>query len=217
VQTNRPSRSHGFTLVELLVVIVIIAVLVAISATAVIRFRSSGDRTVTLGAMRQLQIANISYATDNSGYFVPLVATVGGYNWFENPDFISHLIGATGTISGGVVPNDSIPVGLNDASVVRKNSAKNTTLGNSFGYSTQSGSPAFKQARVSNPSSSAAFITCDVPFITHPTKASIAYRHQDKALVVYYDGRAAVITKADVTQIDAKGGATNPFWKADSN
>jgi hypothetical protein len=45
----------------------------------------------------------------------------------------------------------------------------------------------------------------------------IAYLHQNKALVVYYDGRAAAINKADITRIDSKGGATNPFWKADSD
>ena len=226
MQINRLSRSHGFTLVELLVVIVIIAVLATISATATIRFRAAADRSASIGALRQLQIANVSYATDNSGSFVPPeakevdasgVETGVTYKWFENPDFISHLIGATGTISGGVVPNDSIPVGLKDAAVVRKKSAKNTTLGNSFGYTTPSGSPALKQAQLSNPSASAAFITCDIPFIEHSSKSKIEYRHQNKALVVYYDGRAAVITRADIARIDSNGGATNPFWKADSD
>ena len=54
------------------------------------------------------------------------------------------------------------------------------------------------------------------PYIVHSTKMDIAYRHQNKALVVYYDGRAAAINKADMTRIDSKGGAMNPFWKADS-
>jgi hypothetical protein len=139
------------------------------------------------------------------------------YKWFENPDFISHLKGEAATFPSSGAPDFSVPLALMDAAVVRKKSAKNTTLDICFGYTTPASSAALKQARLSNPSASAAFITCDSPFIDHPTKSKIAYRHQNKALVVYYDGRAAVITKADVTSIDSKGGATNAFWKADSD
>jgi prepilin-type N-terminal cleavage/methylation domain-containing protein len=220
MQTNRISRSHGFTLVELLVVITIIAVLVTISASALFRFRKSADQTATIGAMRQLQIANISFAAENGGSFVPPEAkeidasgteTGVTYKWFENPDFISHL---TGYATAGSSP---VPVTLMDAAVVRKKTAMNTTLGICFGYTTPAELVALKQARLTSPSDTAAFITCDKPFIVHSTKTDIAYRHQDKALVVYYDGRAAAINKADITRIDSNGGATNPFWKADAN
>lgn len=219
-------HSAGFTLIELLVVITIIAVLVAISATATIRFRASADRSATLGALRQLQIANISYATDNGGSFAPpeakqvdanKVPTEITYKWFKNPDFISQIKGELATFSGSGSTDFSVPLALMDAAVVRKKSAKNTTLDICFGYTTPLQGTALKQARLTNPSASAAFITCDMPFIEHSSKTAIAYRHQNKALVVYYDGRAAVITKADVTGIDSKGGATNPFWKADSD
>jgi len=100
--TNRTSRPHGFTLVELLVVIAIIAVLVTITATMTFRFRKSADRTSAMNAMRQIQTANISYAMENAGSFVPPEAqqvdadgieTGETYQWFENPDFISQLKG----------------------------------------------------------------------------------------------------------------------------
>ena len=226
MQINRLSRSHGFTLVELLVVIAIIAVLATISATATIRFRAAADRSASIGALRQLQSANVSFATENGGSFVPPVAkqvdasgveTGVTYKWFENPDFISHLKGEAATFPSSGAPDFSVPLALMDAAVVRKKSAENTTLDICFGYTTPQNVAVLKQARLSNPSSSAAFITCDSPFIDHPTKSKIAYRHQNKALVVYYDGRAAVITRADVTSIDSNGGATNPFWKADSD
>jgi prepilin-type N-terminal cleavage/methylation domain-containing protein len=215
MQINRLSRSHGFTLVELLVVIAIIAVLATIAATATIRFRAAADRSASIGALRQLQIANISYATENGGSFVPPEANEVG--WFENPDFISHLKGEAATFPSSGAPDVSLSAEFMDAAVVRKKSAGNTTLDDCFGYTTPASSAALKQAQLSNPSASAAFITCDNPFIQHSTKTDIAYRHQNKALVVYYDGRAAVITKADVTSIDSKGGATNAFWKADSD
>jgi len=221
---NRPA--NGFTLVELLVVIAIIAALVSISAIATMGFRASADRTATLGALRQLQMANISYASDNGGSFAPPeakqadsngVETGVTYKWFANPDFIGHLKGQAATFSSGSEPDVSLPAGLMDAAVVRKKSAKNTTLENCFGYTTPASSAGIRQARISNPGNSAAFITCDKAFLEHSTKTDIAYRHQDKALVVYYDGRAAAINKADITRIDSKGGATNPFWRADSD
>ena len=226
MQINRLSRSHGFTLVELLVVIAIIAVLATISATATIRFRAAADRSASIGALRQLQIANVSYANENGGSFAPPEAkevdasgvdTGVTYKWFENPDFISHLKGEAATFPSSGAPDVSLSAEFMDAAVVRKKSARNTTLDDCFGYTTPASSAALKQAQLSNPSASAAFITCDNPFIQHSTKTDIAYRHQNKALVVYYDGRAAVITKADVTSIDYKGGATNAFWKADSD
>lgn len=224
MQINRLSRSHGFTLVELLVVIVIIAVLATISATATIRFRAAADRSASIGALRQLQIANVSFASENGGSFVPPEAKqvdASGVEtrvtWFENPDFISHLKGEAATFPSSGAPDVSLSAEFMDAAVVRKKSAKNTTLNICFGYTTPENVAALKQAQLSNPSSSAAFITCDSPFIDHPTKSKIAYRHQNKALVVYYDGRAAVITKADIARIDSNGGATNPFWKADSD
>lgn len=215
MQINRLSRSHGFTLVELLVVIVIIAVLATISATATIRFRAAADRSASIGALRQLQIANVSFASENGGSFVPPVAKEVG--WFENPDFISHLKGEAATFPSSGAPDVSLSAEFMDAAVVRKKSAKNTSLDDCFGYTTPASSAALKQAQLSNPSSSAAFITCDSPFIKHSTKTAIAYRHQNKALVVYYDGRAAVITRADIARIDSNGGATNAFWKADSD
>ena len=215
MQINRLSRSHGFTLVELLVVIAIIAVLATIAATATIRFRAAADRSASIGALRQLQSANVSFATENGGSFVPPVANDVG--WFETPAFISHLKGEAATFPSSGAPDFSVPLALMDAAVVRKKSADNTTLDICFGYTTPQNVAVLKQARLSNPSSSAAFITCDSPFIDHPTKSKIAYRHQNNALVVYYDGRAAVITRADIARIDSNGGATNPFWKADSD
>lgn len=65
------SRS-GFTLVELLVVVLIIAVLAALSMVGLSRMRAAGDRATTVSVMRQLQIANTSYAGDHSGQYVPL-------------------------------------------------------------------------------------------------------------------------------------------------
>jgi prepilin-type N-terminal cleavage/methylation domain-containing protein len=224
MKLSRIRPGTGFTLVELLVVIAIIAVLVTVSITVTFRFRKAADRTSAMNAMRQIQMANISYATQNAGSFIPPEAKEVGadgvvtgetYKWFENPDFISQLKGEVATFSGNGVPDVSLPPSLMDLAVLRVKSAANTTLGNCFGYTAPSDGSAYRQSLLSSPGDSAAFITCDEPFVDHSSKAKIAYRHQDKALVVYYDGRVSVLTKADISRIDSEGGATGVFWKAD--
>jgi prepilin-type N-terminal cleavage/methylation domain-containing protein/prepilin-type processing-associated H-X9-DG protein len=61
--------SRGFTLVELLIVIAIIAMLITILSPAVTRSRESARRVQCVNNVRQLSMAWLIYANDNKGRF----------------------------------------------------------------------------------------------------------------------------------------------------
>jgi prepilin-type N-terminal cleavage/methylation domain-containing protein/prepilin-type processing-associated H-X9-DG protein len=80
-------RRRGFTLVELLVVIGIIAVLIALLLPALIRARAAAAAAVCASNLRQLAVASINYAQDNQGYCPPAslnILTANLSRWHGN-------------------------------------------------------------------------------------------------------------------------------------
>ncbi len=64
-------RARAFTLVELMVVVAIVALLAAMLMPVLAKAREQGRRTRCMGNLRQLTLANLLYADDWDGYFVP--------------------------------------------------------------------------------------------------------------------------------------------------
>ena len=73
-------RACGFTLIELLVVIAIIAILAAILFPIFGSAKEAGRRARCASQLKQLVAANLSYADDYSGHFVPAASDIAGPN-----------------------------------------------------------------------------------------------------------------------------------------
>lgn len=210
MRSNVPHRASGFTLVELLVVITMIVVLVAISVSVAFRMRKSGDKVVAANNIRQIQTANMGYAMENGGRFVPPVGMVDdiSYEWFENPVFVSQIKGEESTYRSGGTPDTSLDSAIMDPAVVRARAAGFKSLGSSYGYTRDAEEEPLIQARLIDPARSAAFITANVPFAAD--KSKISYRHSDKAIVAFYDGHAQFMGAADIS----RKSSSDIFWKA---
>jgi prepilin-type N-terminal cleavage/methylation domain-containing protein/prepilin-type processing-associated H-X9-DG protein len=70
--------SVGFTLVELLVVIGIIAVLIGILLPVLGKAREAANRTFCMSNMRSMELAQMLYANDNHGFLIQAGLSHGG-------------------------------------------------------------------------------------------------------------------------------------------
>jgi prepilin-type N-terminal cleavage/methylation domain-containing protein len=237
----KPHLNQGFTLIELLVVIVIVVTLAALGFVGLMRMRAAGDRAAAVSIMRQLQIANMGYAIDNNAQYIPIAEKDkdGGLSmeWYRNPKFRSYL--TSDPNEDQKTPSQILvaPTSLLDPIVVRKKQRQWDRLSASYGinatglsWPTDDQSPpmSYKVSQVANPGRTAFIVSAtnylvsyagrklwkDSPVEGKTTTDKIAFRHDQKAIVIYYDGSTGFISLGDIARFDSQGGVANPFWKA---
>ncbi|MEY4246441.1 MAG: hypothetical protein RLZZ245_4026 [Verrucomicrobiota bacterium] len=239
---SRHSFSRGFTLTELLVVIIIIVTVAALSLVGIGRMRDMADKTGAIRSLSQLQLANASYATDNGGRYVP--KQFNGQTgerlgwWFQVPEYLNYLRGEF-TVPANA-PSETVPISILDPKAFRNKGPFHRSLAASFGINetgvaSSGGVPSARNAHtvttVTAPSQSMSFASAtDLGvqyrsrlnwFSKEPNKreskttaGDLAYRHGDKIVVVYFDGHVGELSKSEIEEIDkTKGGANSAFWK----
>lgn len=103
-------RSRGFTLIEMLIVVVIIIALAAVVFPMARNIRQAAGTAKTVSNLRQIQAANMSFASENNGFFLGSAPDGGGPwgpPWFTYMPFVSMLgVNAAGEgESGNVLPD----------------------------------------------------------------------------------------------------------------
>src|SRR5262245_17766357 len=85
---EKRNAEHGFTLVELLVVIGIIALLIGILLPALSRARESANRPACLSNLRQLHQALVVYANQSKDH-IPIGYTADEFQWNYTANYAS--------------------------------------------------------------------------------------------------------------------------------
>lgn len=89
--TPRSSHKQSFTLIELLVVITIIVILAAMLLPALSKARRMSKKTVCMNNERNLGLACVSYADDNSGFFYYDTYSGGTWPWDWAKNFLDDI------------------------------------------------------------------------------------------------------------------------------
>ena len=237
-RSSSSAKSHhkpGFTLVELMVTIVIVIALAALVFVATSRVKAASARAVSVDNLRKLQLANGLYASDNNSRFVACFTKnedgkTGGL-WDRNPEFLDYFIGVSQPTEGNSQESRVSPEHLDQVAYKARGNAHDTLKASygmvskeSYTGSAPNTDSSYRLSELTTPSKTAAFVTAVNWLVQYSGRKGwngvegkvnaprIAYRHRNKALVVYYDGHIGEVSEEDMAALDRRGGKNNCFW-----
>lgn len=119
MKTNIRNAGRGFTLVELMVGVVIIAVLASIVFVVGTRARNTAKNAATLNSLRQIGVAATTWMGENNNYFPPCWDNTEGRNqsWAQSFDPYIHGVDAYRKDDSRFIgPNKRLDVRVNEYS-----------------------------------------------------------------------------------------------------
>lgn len=93
--TSFPRRGGGFSLVELLVLLAVMAILASLLIPGISSARDTAKRTQCTSNLRQIGVAAVLYAGDHNGWFPPFPSTAGwspAYTVWNNPSGVAQWV-----------------------------------------------------------------------------------------------------------------------------
>ncbi|MHB1158277.1 MAG: type II secretion system protein [Phycisphaerales bacterium] len=214
--------AHGFTLVELLVVISIIALLIAILLPSLSKARLTAQQIQCLNLLKQYGVANELYADTFNGWYVPIVQHYGtpsaGY-WLRNSIFFESL--SVDKDTGPYANNFMLPRRMtcpNATFALQSPSPTNDqyngvySYGFNYGFLSTSAADAyvgFRRSQIVSPSGKlclsdsldwwvgwyGSFHYVDE---STPATATPAYRHFDGANILFFDTHVGFLPREQV-------------------
>jgi prepilin-type processing-associated H-X9-DG protein len=214
--------------------------LIAVSAIGSVRQKSR--TTLALNRMKELAQANAAFAIENAGKYVPVFGFDDHLNskpaWFYNADFLTKLTGNTSYLKKleEYEGSDGYPESILDPVTVRAKQRYWSRLSASFGYNQENmpggdwGQPKTQRGHstytIPYPARTFQFITATdwtakytgralwetAPAEGRTLDGKIAYRHDNRAIAVFYDGHTEALTLEDIKKFDDEGGKDHVFW-----
>lgn len=201
---RRVPRVHegGFTLLELLASIAIIAILVALTMAGFSRVKKSAASARCVSNLRQLAQAWVAYPQDHDGNCVQIYRKGSSGHWYYNADFTALLdTSSTKSWAGQnpvyLCPEDSVgQENISPTGHTRFLSyGGNLYLGAGDAGATTSPYYTVKMSRISNPSKLMVFLDANSFFTNDGSRLQIPLRHKNGSKggfnIAYADGHVA--------------------------